>query len=123
MEFKLVGETEVLGENLPQRHFCPSQNPTWPDPGLNPCRGSRRLIAWAMARPSSFFLSGFSLMCCTYLDFEEYYPCRASPTPSPSSLSAVAMLFKMYHRGSVVVKALCCKPEGRGFKSRWGGFF
>jgi hypothetical protein len=31
----LAGETEVLGENLPQRHFCPSQNPTWPDPGLN----------------------------------------------------------------------------------------
>jgi hypothetical protein len=26
-------------------------------------------------------------------------------------------------RGSVVVKALCCKPEGRGFKSRWGRFF
>jgi hypothetical protein len=24
----LAGETEVLGENLPQRHFCPSQNPT-----------------------------------------------------------------------------------------------
>jgi hypothetical protein len=34
----LVGETEVLGENLPQRHFCPSQNPTWPDPSLNPGR-------------------------------------------------------------------------------------
>jgi hypothetical protein len=28
MECRLVGETEVLGENLPQRHFCPSQNPT-----------------------------------------------------------------------------------------------
>jgi hypothetical protein len=28
MEFRLAGETEVLGENLPQRHFCPSQNPT-----------------------------------------------------------------------------------------------
>jgi hypothetical protein len=24
MECKLAGETEVLGENLPQRHFCPS---------------------------------------------------------------------------------------------------
>jgi hypothetical protein len=36
MECTLAGETEVLGENLPQRHFCPSQNPTWPDPGLNP---------------------------------------------------------------------------------------
>jgi hypothetical protein len=34
----LAGETEALGENLPQRHFCPSQNPTWPDPGLNPGR-------------------------------------------------------------------------------------
>jgi hypothetical protein len=26
-------------------------------------------------------------------------------------------------RGSVVVKALCCKPEGRGFKSRWDECF
>jgi hypothetical protein len=31
-------QTEVLGENLPQRHFCPSQNPTLTDPGLNPGR-------------------------------------------------------------------------------------
>jgi hypothetical protein len=38
MECRLAGETEVLGENLPQRNFCPSQNPTWPDPGLNPVR-------------------------------------------------------------------------------------
>jgi hypothetical protein len=39
MECRLARETEVLGEeNLPQRHFCPSQNPTWPDPGLNPGR-------------------------------------------------------------------------------------
>jgi hypothetical protein len=28
MECKLAGEPEVLGENLTQRHFCPSQNPT-----------------------------------------------------------------------------------------------
>jgi hypothetical protein len=28
MECSLAGETEVLGEILPQRHFCPSQNPT-----------------------------------------------------------------------------------------------
>jgi hypothetical protein len=38
MECRLAGETEVLGENLPKRHFCLSQNPTWPDPGLNPGR-------------------------------------------------------------------------------------
>jgi hypothetical protein len=25
--YTLAGETEILGENLPQRHFCPSQNP------------------------------------------------------------------------------------------------
>jgi hypothetical protein len=28
MECRFAGETEFLGENLPQRHFCPSQNPT-----------------------------------------------------------------------------------------------
>jgi hypothetical protein len=38
MECILAGETEVLGENLPQRHLCPSQNPTRPDPDLNPGR-------------------------------------------------------------------------------------
>jgi hypothetical protein len=38
MECRLAGETEVLGENLPQRHFCPSQNPKRPDQGLNPGR-------------------------------------------------------------------------------------
>jgi hypothetical protein len=38
MECRWAGETEVLGENLPQRHFCPSQIPTWPDQGLNPGR-------------------------------------------------------------------------------------
>jgi hypothetical protein len=26
MECRLAGETEVLGENLPQRHFCPSSS-------------------------------------------------------------------------------------------------
>jgi hypothetical protein len=28
MECRLAGETEVPGENLPQRHFCPPQNST-----------------------------------------------------------------------------------------------
>jgi hypothetical protein len=27
MEYRLAGETEVHRENLPRRHFCPSQNP------------------------------------------------------------------------------------------------
>jgi hypothetical protein len=38
MDCGLAGETEVLRENLPRRHFRPSQNPTTPDPGLNPGR-------------------------------------------------------------------------------------
>jgi hypothetical protein len=43
MEYRLAGETVVFGEILPQRHFCPSQNPTWPDPGLNPDSGGGKL--------------------------------------------------------------------------------
>jgi hypothetical protein len=27
MECRLAEKTEVIEENLPQRHFCPSQNP------------------------------------------------------------------------------------------------
>jgi hypothetical protein len=38
MESTLAGETEVLGESLHQRHFCLSQNPTWPDTVLTPGR-------------------------------------------------------------------------------------
>jgi hypothetical protein len=49
MECRLAGESEVLGENLLQRHFCPSQNPTWPDPVLNP--GRRGGKPATMARP------------------------------------------------------------------------
>jgi hypothetical protein len=30
----------------------------------------------------------------------------------------IIIIIIMGARGSVVVKALCCKPDGRGFKSR-----
>jgi hypothetical protein len=33
MECRMAEEIEVLRGNLPQCHFCPSQNPTWSDPG------------------------------------------------------------------------------------------
>jgi hypothetical protein len=57
MECRLAGETEVLGENLPQHHFCPSQNTTWPDPDLNP---SRR--GW---KPATNRLS-YGAACCSF---------------------------------------------------------
>jgi hypothetical protein len=36
MEYRLAGETEVLGENLPQQYFCQSQNPTMTRPRFEP---------------------------------------------------------------------------------------
>jgi hypothetical protein len=37
VEYKLAGETEVLGETCP-RATLSITNPTWLDPGLNPGR-------------------------------------------------------------------------------------
>jgi hypothetical protein len=52
VEWRLVRETEVLGENLAQRHFVHHKSHML-DPGSNPDRrgGKPRLTAWAMARP------------------------------------------------------------------------
>jgi hypothetical protein len=51
VEWRLAGETKVLGENLPQRHYVHHKShKTW-----NRTRaaavGSQRLTAWATARP------------------------------------------------------------------------
>jgi hypothetical protein len=81
MECRLAGETEVLGENLLQRHFCPSQNPTWPDPRLNPAAvvWSRRLTAWAMARPSRQFDWFFLLAGWDFGYRGHYWPIIPAP--------------------------------------------
>jgi hypothetical protein len=53
VKWRLAGETEVLGENLPRRHFVHHKSHT-SRPGLEPraaAVGSQRLTAWAMARP------------------------------------------------------------------------
>jgi hypothetical protein len=56
MECRLAGETEVLGGNLPQRHFCPPQNPTLPDPGLNPGRRGRKPAANGLSYGAALYL-------------------------------------------------------------------
>jgi hypothetical protein len=54
VEWRLAGETEVLGEDLPQRHFV-HHKCHLTRPGMDRTRaaavGSQRLTAWAMARP------------------------------------------------------------------------
>jgi hypothetical protein len=45
-----------LGGNLPQRHFCPSQNPTWPDPGLNPGRRGGKPATNRLSYGAALFL-------------------------------------------------------------------
>jgi hypothetical protein len=53
LEWRLEGETEVHGENLPQRHFVHHKSQLT-RPGLEPraaAVGSQRLTAWTMARP------------------------------------------------------------------------
>jgi hypothetical protein len=80
MECRLAGETEVLGENLPQRHFCPSQNPTLPDAGLTPGRRGGKpatnrlsygvaltyLVAWSISRSCYLMIQAFSASEMSY---------------------------------------------------------
>jgi hypothetical protein len=50
------GETEVLGENLPQSHFVHHKSHTRPRVWTRAAIvGSQRLTAWAMARPDTKF--------------------------------------------------------------------
>jgi hypothetical protein len=66
MECRLAGKTEVLGENLPQPHFCPSQNPTCPDPGLNPGgRGGKpdtNRLSYGAALPENKIMSAIKYL-------------------------------------------------------------
>jgi hypothetical protein len=57
VQWRLAGETEVLGQNLSQRHFV-HHNPTWTDPGFNP--GSRG------GKPATNRLSYGAALCCSY---------------------------------------------------------
>jgi hypothetical protein len=55
IECRLAGETD-LRENLSQRHFCPSQNSTWPDLGLNPGHGGGKPATNHLSYGAAFVL-------------------------------------------------------------------
>jgi hypothetical protein len=63
--------TAVLGENLSQRHFCPSQNPKWPDPGLNSGRrggkSATNRLSYGAAPGINFLISSLGNASCYVL--------------------------------------------------------
>jgi hypothetical protein len=77
MECRLAGKTEVLGENLPQGHFRPSQNPTWPDPGLNPDRRGGKpatnRLSYGAAYMAIYLLTVFFNLSNLFISFIIYF--------------------------------------------------
>jgi hypothetical protein len=96
----LAGETEVFGENLPQRHFCPSQNSTWPDPSLN--RGRRggkpatNRLSYGAALYSNIDYAVLRNQCCRFVFFSAWGRSCPEIFVSRSSYgSSVAILLRI----------------------------
>jgi hypothetical protein len=67
VEWELAGETELLGENLLQRHFVHHKSHMTSDRTRAAGVGSRQLTAWATARSSVKFISvSLQLWTATY---------------------------------------------------------
>jgi hypothetical protein len=71
--------------------------------------GSRRLTSWATARSATgYYCEAAVSMWARIRVNGSFY---------------LLLKYKSGVRGSVVVKALCYKPEGRGFETQWGEWF
>jgi hypothetical protein len=84
-----------------------------------------------MRYSTASFFQVLRLKFCRPMHFSSSRTCYSSspfhhtdliPTSIDYEVLHYVIIF-LYQFGSVVVKALCCKPEGRGFKSRRGVFF
>jgi hypothetical protein len=61
----------------------------------------------------------------TVIEVSPFEGTQQSPSPhlkTETDPVSETFCFPVGARGSVVVKALCYKPEGRGFDTRWGEF-
>jgi hypothetical protein len=79
MECTLAGETEFLGEDLPQRHFCVHHKIPHDHTRVSTRAAavrSRRLTAWAMARPTDWTIPTTISTCLNLINMVATVKCK-----------------------------------------------
>jgi hypothetical protein len=113
----------LLSTGTTPNSFCLSSHSPSAGMGANNCfssrgGGSKNCLKIYISVLYEYIYIFFLLLLLLLLTVVDFYTGTQNASQTRSGINIWQSLYGT--RGSVVVKALCCKPEGRGFETRLG---